>query len=253
MRYLIVVLIVMVSATAVWAHEEQDEPSTLSVSARGSLQLSPDTATVNFAVETAGESFEQVVGDNRERMQRVMAALIGLGIPEERIQTTTFDVSPRYAPPPRRRPNEPVRHQPPKILGYTAHNGLKVEVHDLDKVGAVVDRALKAGANHFNGIQWTLRDRHPVYLKALAEAARKAKEKARTLAKSLEVQLVKLLTVQEGGGPVPSPRRSFAKSSMMMADAAESSVPMSPGEIKVEAQVTLLYEIGSSRGMTNLP
>ncbi|MDA1304215.1 MAG: SIMPL domain-containing protein [Nitrospirae bacterium] len=254
MKILAIVLIGMLSSSVAWADEEHVDPSTLTVSARGSIQLSPDTAIVNFSVETAGETFEQVVGDNRDRMQRVMNALLGLGIPEERIQTTSFDVTPKYALPPRRRPDQPIIHEPPKILGYTAKNGLKVEVRDLEKVGAVADRALKAGANHFNGIQWIVRDQHPVYLQALAQAARKAKEKARILAQALDVQLVELLTVQEGGSHVPAPRRSFAKANMLMADgAAESSVPMSPGELEVEAQVSLLYEIGPSAGMTDIP
>jgi len=254
MRLLAIVLIGVLCSSVVWADEEHVDPSTLTVSARGAIHLSPDTAIVNFSVETAGETFEQVVGENRDRMQRVMNVILGLGIPEERIQTTSFDVTPKYAPPPRRRPNEPIKHEPPKILGYTARNGLKVEVRNLDKVGAVADRALKAGANHFNGIQWIVRDQHPVYLQALAQAAKKDKEKARTLAQSLDVQLVELLTVQEGGAHVPAPRRSFAKASMLMADgAAESSVPMSPGEIKVEAQVSLLYKIGPHSGMTDIP
>lgn len=254
MKILTIALMGILSVTVAWAHDEKVEPSTLNVSARGEIQLAPDTAIVNFSVETAGESFEQVVSDNRDRMQQVMAALSRLGIPEERIQTTSFDVTPKYAPPPRRRPNEPVKHEPPKILGYTARNGLKVEVRDLDKVGAVADQALKAGANHFNGIQWIVRERHPVYLQALAQAAKKAKEKARTLAHSLDIRLVKLLTVQEGGSHVPTPRPSFAKASMLMADgAAESSVPMSPGEIKVQAQISLLYEIESTSGVMDLP
>jgi uncharacterized protein len=254
MKILVTILMVMMSVTSTWAHDEKADPSIMNVSARGTIQLAPDTAIVNFSVETAGESFEQVVGDNRNRMEQVMVALITLGIPEERIQTTSFDVTPQYAPPPRRRPDEPIKYEPPKILGYTARNGLKVEVRDLGKVGAVADRALKAGANHFNGIQWVVRDQDPVYLQALAQAAKKAKDKAKTLAQSLDVQLVELLTVQEGGAAVPELRRSFAKASMLMSDgAAESSVPMSPGEIKVEAHVTLLYKIGPSLGMTDVP
>jgi len=254
MRFLVFGLLVIMSATVAWAHEETDGPSTMSASAKGSIQLAPDTAIVNFSVETAGDSFEQVVDENRDRMQRVITALSRLGIPEERIQTTSFAVTPKYAPPPRRKPNEPIKYEPPRILGYTARNGLKVEVRDLEKVGAVADRALKAGANHFNGIQWIVRDRHPIYLQALAQAAKKAKAKARVLAQALNVRLVELLTVQEGGSQVPAPRRSFAKSSMLMADAAgESSVAMSPGEIKIEAQVSLLYEIAPGQGMTDLP
>ena len=167
-----------------------------------------------------------------------------LGIPKERIQTTSFDVSPKYAPVQRRRPAEFEEPKPPRIIGYTARNTITVEIRDLDVVGRVVDQALKAGANRFAGVQWILRERHPVYLRALDTAAKHAREKARTLAKALDVSLVRLQTVQEGGVHVRPPRRAYAKSGMMMAEAADASVPMSPGEIHVEAQVTLVYEIG---------
>ena len=245
MPFVFLIFSVLCWNTVALAEDPKVEPSTLSVSAQGKIQLSPDTAIVNLAVETAGESFELVSGENQTKMKRLMGELERMGIPKERIQTTSFDVSPRYAPTPRRRPNEYEEPKPPQIIGYTARNMLTVELYDLEMVGKVVGKALNAGANRFSGVQWILRDRHPVYLRALDQAAKNAKEKANTLAKALGITLLRMQTVQEGGVQVRPPVRSYAKSGLMMAEAADASVPMSPGEIDVEAQVTLVYEIGS--------
>jgi len=236
---------VLILTGVAMAENPKVEPATLTVSAQGKIQLSPDTAIVSLAVETAGDTFELVSGENQSKMKRVMEQLEHLGIPKERIQTTSIDMSPRYAPIPRRRPNEYEEPQSPKIIGYTARNTIAIELYDLEMVGRVVGKALNAGANRFSGVQWILRDRHPVYLRVLDMAAKNAKQKANALAKALDVTLVRLQTVQEGGVHVRPPIRSYAKAGMMMAEAADASVPMSPGEIDVEAQVTLVYEIAS--------
>lgn len=243
MPVLVAFLILMFVVPAAWAAEKKTDSATLTVSAQGLIQLAPDTAIINLAVETAGESFEAVLGENRSRMERVIDRLLRMGIAEERIQTTSFEITPRYAPPPRRRPGEIVEPKPPNIIGYTVRNTLKVEVRQLDTVGRVVDSALGAGANRFSGIHWRLRDRHKVYLRALGIAARNAREKAGALAKSLDVKLVRLERVQEGAPQVLPAPRSFARTGLAMAESAGSSVPLSPGEMQVAATVTLVFNI----------
>lgn len=244
MRFFLTVTILIGFASPVWANGQQAEPATLSVSARGVVQLKPDTAIIRLAVETAGESLNNVQQENQSKMQQIIDRLLQFRIDPERIQTTSFSVTPRYAPKPRRQPGQPVVPQPPKIIGYTVTNSITVEVHELDTVGRVVDRALDAGANRFSGISWVLQDEHPARLRALKAAAIKAREKARTLAGSLDVNLVRLMTVNEGGHHVVYPKvRSLARANMAMAEATGGSVPLSPGELKVEAQVTLVFEI----------
>ena len=118
---------------------------------------------------------------------------------------------------------------------------MTVEIRALDKVGTVIEEVLKAGANNFQGLYWGLRDEHAVRLSALTRAAGKAREKAAVLSEGLGVKLVRLLSVNEGGHVVrPVPRMAR---SMVAMDAAGGETPISPGEIKVEATVTLVYEI----------
>ncbi|MGB0910853.1 MAG: SIMPL domain-containing protein [Nitrospirales bacterium] len=242
---IVLVALIMVGVDGALADEAQHDPPTLMVSEEGRVQLAPDKAIVNLSVETAGERLEEVQEDNRDRMGRVMVRLQKLGIKKEKIQTSSLSVTPRYPPRPRRQANQSTMPQIPKIIGYTVSHSLAVEVLDLTIVGRVVDSALKAGANRFSHIGWALRDNRPARMKALKSAAEKAREKAQTLARALNVQLIQLLAVTEGGtGPTPQrSTRGRAMMSMAMEDAG--SVPVSPGELTVRASVTLMYEIGN--------
>jgi uncharacterized protein YggE len=78
-------------------------------------------------------------------------------------------------------------------------------------------------------------------LSALKSAAARAHEKAATLSEALGVKLVRVLSVNEGGHVVRS--APHMARSMMAMDAGEGAPPISPGEIKIEATVTLVYEI----------
>jgi uncharacterized protein YggE len=63
---------------------------------------------------------------------------------------------------------------PPKIIGYLMSNSVTVEVWTLEKVTVVIEESLAAGANHFSGPHWALRDEQHAKLVALRQAAAKA-------------------------------------------------------------------------------
>jgi uncharacterized protein YggE len=103
----------------------------------------------------------------------------------------------------------------------------------------VIEEVLKAGANSFQGLHWGLRDEQSLRLSALKQAADKAREKAAALGEALHVKLVRVLSVNEGS---PVARYAVPMARMAM-DAGASEVAISPGELKVEATVTLVYEV----------
>ena len=223
--------------------ENQPIPPTLTVAAEGKVRLPPDKALVSLAVETAGESLETVQDENRKKMRQILERLQQLGIEEKRIQTSSLNVTPHYPPRPRRQGSESSVPEVPKIIGYTVNHSLMVEVQDLDRIGRVVDAALKAGANRFSRITWALEDERPAQLEAIKVAAQGAREKAKTLAQALGVKLGRLLEATEGGARLVSPRHQLASTRMSMAMSEASEVPLSPGELAVQATVNLVFEI----------
>lgn len=227
---------------ACWSDENHSLTPTLTVSAEGKIQVSPDKALVRLGVETAGESLESVQEQNRKKMREILNRLMELGIQEKHMQTSSLNITPHYPPRSRRQMGEPSLPEAPQIIGYTVNHSLTIEVHALGSIGRVVDVALKAGANRFYQIIWALKDQRPVQLEALAVAAKDAHGKAKALAKALGVRLDRLVEVTEGGASLISPRHQLATSRMTMAVAESSEVPLSPGELTIRATVTLVYE-----------
>ena len=220
------------------AHDEtKPETPTLTVSETGTVAHAPDTAFVTFGLDTTSKSLAEAQKRNSAVMSKVMDRLRALQIDKELIQTSSFTVSPQYRPPTNRPADVPPAS--PEIVGYVVGNMVTVEIRALDKVGAVIEEALKAGANSFQGLHWGLRDEQSVRLSALKQAAAKAREKAMVLSETLHVKLVRVLSVNEGGHMV----RPAAPMARMAMEARASDVLISPGELKIEARVTLVYEI----------
>ena len=140
---------------AAWgADSTKPETPTLTVAGTGSLTVAPDTAFVTVGMETAGKSLAQAQRQNSTVMQKVMERLRALKIDKERIQTSSFTVTPQYRPSPKH-PAEPPPSLP-EIIGYRISNTVTVEVRDLEKVAA----AVAAGAAAKQSGQLTLQVAH---------------------------------------------------------------------------------------------
>lgn len=221
--------------------EVRPAEGTLSVSAVGKVFVPPDKALIQFAVETTGKSLRLVQEANAQRIHQVMTRLNQLDIPDERIQTSSFQVIPRY--PNRSRSAHDMPRLRPQIIGYTVRHALTVEVRDLTRIGRIVDEALHAGANRFDALIWGIQDEHPVQLRTLTMAAHRARQKADALARALGVTFLRVLEVRASQTrPI---QESYRVDSVGHGMALEErvSVPVAPGELTVQSTVTLTFEI----------
>ena len=214
----------------------------MTVTGTGNLAIAPDMAYVTFGMQTVGRLLAEAQRQNSNVMQKVIDRLTELHIDKARIQTSAFSVSPQYKPPPKHNADAPP--VPTEIIGYLVSNQLTVEVFNPEKVAAVIEQALAAGANHFHGLQWALKDEQQATRGAMKQAVAKAREKAVTLSESLKLKLVRLISVNEAG-QVVRPMLHTSRSMMAM-DAGGGEPPILGGELKVEANVTLVYEIAQN-------
>jgi uncharacterized protein YggE len=214
---------------------------TLTVTGTGHLAIAPDMAYVTFGMQTVGKSLAEAQRQNSHVMQKVIDRLGDLQIDKARIQTSSFTVSPQYKPPPKR--NGDGASVPPEIIGYLVNNQVTVELFHPEKIAAVIEQTLAAGANHLQGLQWALKDEPQAKLGAMKQAVATAREKAAALSESLKLKLLRLISVSEGGHVM---RPASHSSRSMMAMDAGSEPPIFGGEMKVEANVTLVYEIAQN-------
>ncbi|WP_231844926.1 SIMPL domain-containing protein [Methanocella arvoryzae] len=220
-----------------------EKAGTINVNGHGTVYSEPDVAKVTIGVITEAATSTQAMADNANKMSSVVAGIKSVGIPDRDIQTATISVEPEYAS--ENPSNSAMIYPPPakqNITGYKATNTVTVTVRDLSKVGGVIDAATSAGSNEIQGVTFMLSDERQsrVYQEALQKAIMDGAAKAKNISSAAGITDYKLKSVSESGPGYPVYSYEGAGGAMM-ARAAAAPTPVSTGEIKVEASVSMRY------------
>lgn len=227
----------------------------LTVTAEGRSLRSPDLALFNAGVATQGKTAEEALSANSSAMERVIAQLKRSGIAERDIQTSNLTVEPLYSDPNRdaalaaRYSGQPYQPPPdagvPKIIGYRANNSVSVRQRDLKRFGAIIDALVSAGANQVNGPSFTMDDPEPALDEARVEAMRKARQRGELYARAAGLKVVRIISINEGGGYYGPPPVAFVRGTGGGAPPPPPPppAPIQPGELQMNATVTVQFEL----------
>ena len=207
-----------------------DTPSIV-ISGTGVVTAAPDTGNLAAGVASEAETAADAARANSAAMQRVLDALDAAGIAKKDVRTEHFQVHPVYGDP------MPASRERPRITGYRVSNQVTVRVRDLEKVGAVLDAVMGAGANEIAGISFSIADPTPLLDEARKRALADARRKAELFATTAGVGLGRLLELSEDGGGMPGPMPRMATMS------AAESVPIATGEMELSITVRARYAI----------
>lgn len=202
----------------------------------GMVNVKPDVAYATLSVVTQSRDQAQAVSDNSAAMKNVLAALKASTVADKDVQTEFYTVDPQYD----------YRSTPPVLTGFQVTNSLRVTLHDVAKVGIILDKATRAGATSAGGVTFDVLDRSRVEGDALALAVADARSKADLMAGASGVELGHLVSLTEGAPPERQPIPIFH--AMMAAAAAPSQpTPIEPQMIEVDADATAVYSIAGHR------
>jgi len=207
--------------------------SSIRVTGDALVTAKPDRALVDVGVLTQEKQSQNASSQNAKQIDTVVVALHKLLGADADIKTINYALNPDY------------QYRPlggkSAVSSYTAMNVVRVTLDDLDKVGAVIDAATQAGANHVESVRYTVRDQQVLHTQAVREAALKARANADALAAALNLKIVRIVSVEEGDASPPGP------------DAADLRDPTGPSapppaqssSFVVTANVTLTVEISA--------
>lgn len=234
MLMMVALAMTMVLAPVLLSAQDPDgkpRPATIQVEGDAVVYAKPDRAEVDLGVVTQSPDAKTAATQNAQKLERVIQQLKSQVGQNLDIKTIGYSLNPNYVYPP--------QGGEPKITGYTASNVIQVRTDDLIQAGPIIDTAIQAGANNVQALRFSLKDETAVQTQALKDAASRARAKADALATSLNVKIVRVLNVVEGGETVvPVYQRQ------MMAEAKmDASTPVEPGTIEVRGRVTLTVEI----------
>lgn len=204
---------------------------TIAVSGFGSAEARPDRATLLLTIEARHPSVAAAQEEAAEVTARVLEIAGDMEIPDNRVDTMSASIRPDY-----RWNNETEKRE---LLGYVAQRQMRIEVHDLEKVGTVIERAVEAGVNQVSPPQLSSSKGRDAYRDALAAAAEDARQNAERLAGSLGMTLGDAVRVDAGSAPRPPV--PLGRMEAMAADAAPQTY--SAGDLTVTASISVVFEI----------
>jgi uncharacterized protein YggE len=122
----------------------------MAVIGSGIVYVVPDIAYINVGVRSQGDTVAEAMATNNTQAQAIKETLVGQGVDEMDIQTTSFNVYPQ----------SDYDYQGVVTRTYfSVENNVYVTVRALDKLGAILDAVAASGANTIYGINFDVVDK----------------------------------------------------------------------------------------------
>ena len=210
-------------AFAAWPARASDRLVT--VTGEATVAVAPDSAVIRIGVTMQGKTAREASEANAKQMIGVLAAIKDAGIADRDVRTSRLSLQPQY---------DPNKSGTARLLGFQVTNQVTVKMRDIDKLPAILDRAIGAGANEMSGIEFVVSEQSKLLDQARDEAIADAYRKAGLYAHAAGVKVGHVVAItEEGSAPPPRPMQALRA----------GAVPVAPGEQTLRAVVTVSYEL----------
>lgn len=226
-------LALLLACTA--AHAQQAEaPRTIGVSGQGEVRAEPDRATVTLGVESRKPKLEDARAAVAKTVDAVLKLTRELKIDPKQVRSTRINVQPEY--------NWGANNANERtLIGYFVSRQVEVELHDLEKLGQLLERSTDLGVNQLGDPRLDSSKRQDLVREALAKAVVDARQNAEVIAKAAGARLGNARTINANTEfsqpPVPMVR------AMAMEAKAAGAAPYQSGEMTFNATVNVQYDL----------
>lgn len=208
---------------------------TIRVVGEASMSVDADIAVLVLGVLQQGKTPTLAQQAVSMASDRILASITALGIDRKKMRTGNFSMYAVYDDKPGKQ-NE--------IIGYRAETSITVTIEDLKQVALVMERALFAGANQIQNLQFQKKNEEALRLQLLKEAAENAARKAQAIANGLGLSILKPVSVEEQSYSMRAPNRDMY---MTKAAAGSGQDPFAAGSIELTASVSALFEVAADK------
>jgi uncharacterized protein YggE len=228
--------LLLAACTAAEPHPQRvkADETLLQVNASGRAETAPNEARFSAGVQSIGANAAEASRRNNETINKVLAALDGLGVRKEDVQTRQVSLQRISYGPNRGR--------------FEANNMIEVRMRDVSKAGEAIASTTDAGANVLSGPHLTVGDPEAARNGAYANAYKAARSRAEAYAGAAGLKVVRVLAIRDGG---QSYHPGMASDAGMAVEAApppvaQTSAPMiRPGVNTSEVNVQVDFALGA--------
>jgi uncharacterized protein YggE len=209
----------------------------LSVPGSATTKVKPDKVILTLGVETTNQTADAALNTNSAKMNKVLNALLSVGVKQNETSTSAFSISPNYNYSQGRN----------IITGFTATNSIQIESSRINDTAKWIDTAIAGGANNVNNLVFTLSNKKLEETKNLLikEAISNSRSKADIAASSLGLKVVGVKSASVNEFETSPPQPLLAAQPYTATDrTAITTTPIISGQEEVSTNVSIVYLTG---------
>jgi uncharacterized protein YggE len=213
--------------------QQLEQPRTIGASGQGEVRAEPDRATVTLGVESRKPKLDDARAQVAKTVDAVLKLTRDLKIDQKLVRSARVNVQPEYNW--NGQPNERT------LIGYYVARQVEVELHDLEKLGQLLERATDLGVNQMGDPRLDSSKRQDLVREALAKAVVDARQNAEVIAKAAGAKLGAARTINANTEFTPPPMPMVR--AMAMEAKAAGGAPYQSGEMTFNATVNVQYDL----------
>jgi uncharacterized protein YggE len=208
-------------------------PNTIFAGADGKFETAPDTALIQFNISAQAESAKDAYDQASKQAETTRQVLRANGIDPKTAQVGFFSVNPQYD----------WKNPKHRVIGYQVTTSVSLKLKDFSKIGEVTQQLADASVGESQSLSYTLDSTEDAKSKAVADAYRRVRASAQSLATASgrtlgELSYASVDTFENVR--VFAPMRGRAAPMAMTANVAPTE-EFSPQNVTVTAHVNAMF------------
>lgn len=203
----------------------------ISVTATAAKEMTPDTATISFSVETRAKDSKTASEKNKEITSTLISNLKPLLALDKKdtIQTKNLSLRTEYS----------YDKGKKTLLGYVMTNTVTVKTKDLTAVSKLIDTGIENKATDISELKFYVENENEYKGKLAEEAAANAKAIAKLTADSLGQKITGVKNISINWGPIYESYGNIKllNTAKSASGATAKTTPVETGTVKVQANV----------------
>jgi uncharacterized protein YggE len=207
-------------------------PNTVFVGADGKFETAPDTALIQFNISAQADSAKEAYDQAAKEAETTRQVLRANGIDPKSAEIGFFSVNPQYD----------WKNPKHKVVGYQVRTSVSLKLKDFSKIAPVTQQLADASVSESQSLSYTLDSTDEAKNKAVADAYRRARASAQSLATASgrvlgELSYASVDTFENIRVIAPMPHRAMA----MSAEGPAPTEEFSPQNVTVTAHVNAMF------------